>query len=95
MLAIYDWQFTTSDRGIAKNATTVDRDRDGRDDRPKERKAGAGIGGVAGGIIGLLTGLGKTRTRMPKAFGVVERLLVRASQMVIGRDTKRFSIVLP
>ena len=53
-----NWHSTNSDRGITKSATTVDRDRDGRDDRAEGAEAGAGIGGVAGGIIGLLTGLG-------------------------------------
>ena len=54
-----NWYSTKSDRGTTKRATeTVDRDRDGRDDRAEGAEAGAGIGGVAGGIIGLLTGLG-------------------------------------
>jgi hypothetical protein len=52
-----NWYSTNSDRG-RMTTTTVDRDRDGRDDRVEGAEAGAGIGGVAGGIIGLLTGLG-------------------------------------
>ncbi len=52
------WYSTSSDRGIKRATTTVDRDREGRDDRVEGAEAGAGIGGVAGGIIGLLTGLG-------------------------------------
>src|SRR5512144_1432501 len=52
-----NWYSTTS-RGAKPVTGTVDRDRDGRDDRVEGAEAGAGIGGVAGGIIGLLTGLG-------------------------------------
>jgi hypothetical protein len=53
-----NWYSTTSARGAGPVTGTVDRDRDGRDDRVEGAEAGAGIGGVAGGIIGLLTGLG-------------------------------------
>src|ERR1700757_722031 len=51
-----NWYSRTSAGGAVTG--TVDRDRDGRDDRVEGAEAGAGIGGVAGGIIGLLTGLG-------------------------------------
>jgi hypothetical protein len=37
---------------------TVDRDRDGVDDRAEGAATGAGIGATAGGVVGLLTGLG-------------------------------------
>jgi hypothetical protein len=53
-----NWYSTNSVRGTPRATGTVDRDRDGRDDRVEGAEAGAGIGGVAGGIIGLLTGLG-------------------------------------
>jgi hypothetical protein len=53
-----NWYSTTSARGAGPATGTVDRDRDGRDDRVEGAEAGAGVGGVAGGIIGLLTGLG-------------------------------------
>jgi hypothetical protein len=54
-----NWYSTNTNRGNTSVTTgTVDRDRDGRDDRAEGAEAGAGIGGVAGGIIGLLTGLG-------------------------------------
>src|ERR1700747_1721281 len=53
-----NWYSITSARGAGRVTGTVDRDRDGRDDRVEGAEAGAGIGGVAGGIIGLLTGLG-------------------------------------
>jgi hypothetical protein len=54
-----NWYSTNSDRGTTKATTaTVDRDRDGRDDRVEGAEAGAGIGGAAGGLVGLLTGLG-------------------------------------
>ena len=53
-----NWYSTKSSRGAKPVTGTVDRDRDGRDDRVEGAEAGAGIGGVAGGIIGLLTGLG-------------------------------------
>jgi hypothetical protein len=48
---------TTRDRAPSRN-DIVDRDHDGRDDRVEGAEAGAGIGGAAGGVIGLLTGLG-------------------------------------
>jgi hypothetical protein len=38
--------------------TTIDRDRDGVDDRAEGAGKGAGIGATAGGVVGLLTGLG-------------------------------------
>ncbi len=53
-----NWYSTNSDRGTVRATGTLDRDRDGRDDRVEGAEAGAGIGAVAGGIIGLLTGLG-------------------------------------
>lgn len=37
---------------------TVDRDRDGVDDRVEGAEAGAGIGATVGGVVGLLAGLG-------------------------------------
>ena len=37
---------------------TIDRDRDGVDDRAEGAGKGAGIGATAGGVVGLLTGLG-------------------------------------
>lgn len=37
---------------------TVDRDRDGVDDRVEGAEAGAGVGAAVGGVVGLLTGLG-------------------------------------
>lgn len=39
-------------------ASTIDRDRDGRDDRAEGASTGAGIGAALGGAAGLLTGLG-------------------------------------
>jgi hypothetical protein len=50
----YSPRTTAAGRG----STIIDRDRDGRDDRVEGAEAGAGIGGTAGGIVGLLTGLG-------------------------------------
>ncbi len=41
-----NWYSTNSDRGTTGPAGTVDRDRDGRDDRVEGAEAGAGIGGV-------------------------------------------------
>ena len=41
-----------------KTKTFPDRDLDGRDDRAEGAGTGAGIGAVAGGTIGVLTGLG-------------------------------------
>jgi hypothetical protein len=49
---------TAARRGTGRESAIVDRDRDGRDDRVEGAEAGAGIGGTAGGIVGLLTGLG-------------------------------------
>src|SRR6185437_4888219 len=41
-----------------RDRPTVDRDRDGVDDRAEGAGAGAAIGGTIGGIAGLLAGLG-------------------------------------
>jgi hypothetical protein len=60
--------------------------------------AGAVAGGAAGGRHYRCTDspelARKTRARMPKAFAVVERLLLRAFQMRTRRDTRRFLIAL-
>ena len=50
-----------SDNWYSENTAgpaTVDRDRDGVDDRAEGAGTGAGIGATAGGVVGLLTGLG-------------------------------------
>ena len=48
---------TSTARDIAPSRNDiVDRDHDGRDDRVEGAEAGAGIGGAAGGLVGLLTG---------------------------------------
>jgi hypothetical protein len=49
-----DWY----DRRDANDRPTVDRDRDGVDDRVEGAGAGAGIGAALGGVAGLLAGLG-------------------------------------
>ena len=53
-----NWYSTTSATTQAPRTGIVDRDRDGRDDRAEGAETGAGIGATAGGIVGLLTGLG-------------------------------------
>ena len=53
-----NWYSTTSATTQAPRIGIVDRDRDGRDDRAEGAETGAGIGATAGGIVGLLTGLG-------------------------------------
>ncbi len=53
-----NWYSTTSASTQAPRTGIVDRDRDGRDDRAEGAETGAGIGATAGGIVGLLTGLG-------------------------------------
>jgi len=54
--------FAETSENTARTTTggpaTVDRDRDGVDDRAEGAGAGAGIGATAGGLVGLLTGLG-------------------------------------
>jgi len=47
-----------SDKNPAASHATVDRDRDGVDDRAEGAAAGAGIGAAVGGVAGLLAGLG-------------------------------------
>jgi hypothetical protein len=50
-----------SDNWYSENTAgpaTVDRDRDGIDDRAEGAGTGVGIGATAGGVVGLLTGLG-------------------------------------
>jgi hypothetical protein len=53
-----NWYSENTVRKTTGGAATVDRDRDGVDDRAEGAGAGAGIGAAAGGVVGLLTGLG-------------------------------------
>ena len=53
-----NWYSANSTTAQAPRTGIVDRDRDGRDDRAEGAETGAGIGATAGGIVGLLTGLG-------------------------------------
>ena len=53
-----NWYSANSATNKASQSRTVDRDRDGRDDRAEGAETGAGIGATAGGMVGLLTGLG-------------------------------------
>jgi hypothetical protein len=51
-----NWYSSTADRD--RPARTIDRDRDGVDDRAEGAAGGAGIGAGVGGALGLLAGLG-------------------------------------
>jgi hypothetical protein len=53
-----NWYSENNARRTTAGPATVDRDRDGVDDRAEGAATGAGIGATAGGIVGLLTGLG-------------------------------------
>ena len=53
-----NWYSENSARRMTGGPATVDRDRDGVDDRAEGAGTGAGIGATAGGVVGLLTGLG-------------------------------------
>ena len=53
-----NWYSENNARRITRGPATVDRDRDGVDDRAEGAATGAGIGATAGGVVGLLTGLG-------------------------------------
>jgi hypothetical protein len=53
-----NWYSADTPGTNARRGTTVDRDRDGVDDRAEGAEKGAGIGATAGGVVGLLTGLG-------------------------------------
>src|ERR1700751_2600521 len=53
-----NWYSENTVRKTTGGPATVDRDRDGVDDRAEGAGAGAGIGAAAGGVVGLLTGLG-------------------------------------
>jgi hypothetical protein len=48
----------SNNRTTTGGPATIDRDRDGVDDRAEGAGKGAGIGATAGGVVGLLTGLG-------------------------------------
>src|SRR6202030_486356 len=53
-----NWYSENTARRTTGGPVTVDRDRDGVDDRAEGAGTGAGIGGTAGGSVGLLTVLG-------------------------------------
>jgi len=53
-----NWYSEDTARRTTGGPATIDRDRDGVDDRAEGAAAGAGIGATAGGVVGLLTGLG-------------------------------------
>ena len=53
-----NWYSENTARRTTNGPATVDRDRDGVDDRAEGAATGAGIGATAGGVVGLLTGLG-------------------------------------
>jgi len=53
-----NWYSENTVRKTTGGPATVDRDRDGVDDRAEGAGAGAGIGAATGGVVGLLTGLG-------------------------------------
>jgi hypothetical protein len=53
-----NWYSENTARRTTAGPATVDRDRDGVDDRAEGAGTGAGIGATAGGVVGLLTGLG-------------------------------------
>src|SRR6476646_10880222 len=53
-----NWYSEDTARRTTGGPGTIDRDRDGVDDRAEGAAAGAGIGATAGGVVGLLTGLG-------------------------------------
>src|ERR1700726_2468200 len=53
-----NWYSDNTARRTTGGPATVDRDRDGVDDRAEGAGTGAGIGAPAGGVVGLLTGLG-------------------------------------
>ena len=53
-----NWYSDNTARRTTGGPATVDRDRDGVDDRAEGAGTGAGIGATAGGVVGLLTGLG-------------------------------------
>jgi hypothetical protein len=53
-----NWYSENTARRTTGGPATVDRDRDGVDDRAEGAGTGAGIGATAGGVVGLLTGLG-------------------------------------
>ena len=53
-----NWYSENPARKTIGGPATIDRDRDGVDDRAEGAGTGAGIGATAGGVVGLLTGLG-------------------------------------
>ena len=53
-----NWYSDNTARRTTGGPATIDRDRDGVDDRAEGAGTGAGIGATAGGVVGLLTGLG-------------------------------------
>ena len=53
-----NWYPENTARRTTGGPATIDRDRDGVDDRAEGAGTGAGIGATAGGVVGLLTGLG-------------------------------------
>jgi hypothetical protein len=53
-----NWYSENTARRTTNGPVTIDRDRDGVDDRAEGAGTGAGIGATAGGVVGLVTGLG-------------------------------------
>jgi hypothetical protein len=53
-----NWYSEETARTPTGGTPTIDRDRDGVDDRAEGAGKGAGVGATAGGLVGLLTGLG-------------------------------------
>jgi len=53
-----NWYSENTARTTTGGPAIIDRDRDGVDDRAEAAGTGAGIGATAGGVVGLLTGLG-------------------------------------
>ena len=53
-----NWYSENTARRTTNGPATIDRDRDGVDDRAEGAGTGAGIGATAGGVVGLVTGLG-------------------------------------
>jgi hypothetical protein len=53
-----NWYSEETARTPTGGTPTIDRDRDGVDDRAEGAGKGAGVGATTGGLVGLLTGLG-------------------------------------